>query len=141
MANATASYDSSVVNQRAQSPYKVIASTTVSAYAGTMAQVDSTGVYVAAAANGTNRTIVGQFTKDVSLPTADTVTPVREGDFVYENAAADLVVAGDAGNLVYAYDDHTVCHTAGSNAVAGIFLYFDAVSGKPVVRQTLESVK
>jgi hypothetical protein len=122
---ASASYNSNIVNQRAQSPFTVASGGTV--YAGTFAQLNAAGTYVAAGANGTNRKVVGEFVRDLVAATADTIVAVREGDVLKANYASDPVVVGDVGATVYVYDDQTVCHTAGSNAKAGIFLGFDVV--------------
>ena len=133
---ASASYNSNITNQRAQLPYTVVSGGTV--YAGSFAQLGSTGAYVAAGA-GNNRKIVGEFVRDLVAATADTVVAVREGDILKDNYASDPVVVGDVGATVYVYDDITVCHTAGSLAKAGIFLGFDVVQPtKCRIRCTVE---
>lgn len=128
---STSSYDSSISNQSSQRAFLLASSGVV--YAGTFAQLDSTGAYVAMA-GANSRKIVGQFVKDSGTVAADTLVPVRAGDITAENSATDPVVIGDAGATVYVEDDKTVCHTAGSLAKAGKFLRFDPVSGKPVIQ-------
>jgi hypothetical protein len=119
---ASASYDSNIINQRAQLPYTVASG--VTAYAGTFAQLDSTGAYVAPAVYNATRKIVGEFRRDI-VATADTPVTIREGDVLKDNYATDPVVIGDVGATVYAWDDQTVRHTSSTNAKAGIFLGFD----------------
>lgn len=126
MSNATASYDSPIRNQAAQSPYTLASGGVV--YAGTFAQVDTTGAYVAAGSGAATRKVVGQFVHDSGTVAADTLVPVREGDILVNNSVSDAVVVGDVGASVYVEDDHTVCHTSTSKAKAGTFIGFDQVN-------------
>jgi hypothetical protein len=138
MAALSADFNSYIKNQRAQNDGLVDA--TGVTYIGGLAQVSSDGVYVAAAASGVTRKIVGQFVKGTTgAETADTKVPVREGD-IFLNLAedgADKPVVGDVGAQVYAASDNEITMRSSGNAKVGILLAIE--NGGALVRVTQEA--
>lgn len=138
MSALTADFDSPIRNQRALNAGTVDAG--VATYIGGLAQVSADGVYVAAAASGVARKIVGQFVKGTTgSETKDTSVPVREGDILLDLAedGADKPVVGDVGAQVYAASDHEVTMRSTSNAKVGILLAIE--NSQALVRVTQEA--
>lgn len=131
MSALTADFNSTICNQTAQLSRTIAAGT--AAYIGGLAQLDSTGNYVAPAASGVTRKIVGQFVKGAaSTDTADTTVPVREGDVLLNISAVSGPTAANIGAQVYADSDNEVTTASSGRAKAGILLAIQ--DGQALVR-------
>ena len=136
MAALSADFNSYIKNQNALNSYTIAGSSNV--YIGGLAQLDATGNYVAPAASGVTRKIVGQFVKGaVSTTTTDTTVPVREGDIFLNLSANNPPTASNIGAQVYADSDNEVTTLSSSRAKVGILIALE--NGGAVVRCTQSS--
>ena len=117
-------------------PWLMAASTTI--YKGAIVGLNASGLAVSGATiAATAIKLVGICQKTItSAASGSYYVECQQGDFLFNNHGADLVVQADAGAVVYAEDDNTVRKTSGGStrSALGTFRGFDPTSGLPIVR-------
>jgi hypothetical protein len=99
-------------------------------WTGGLAAVATTGKLVNGTGGSTTVKVIGTFVHDYDATGGEITALVKlyrpfQGVYL-TNYVTDPVVTADIGKQVYVFDNHQVCHTAGSNAVAGIAWGFNS---------------
>ena len=72
--------------------------------------------------------VVTSTSSSITYATGANGITVREGCFLWDIAAGQVVNASTVGALVYAYNDHTITLTATSNSIAGVCCGLDSAT-------------